>query len=353
MIYQMATEPGGLLQLLEFSSANTHFYVTALTIHDTKTLDPIKRFSTGVLKDSHYLREYKNDAIYKFFICSQALINLNKHTCFVADHQAVTRKELDKSKWLIDKYDICSATAACSHLPENQTLRVSFQKNTTDGQFKNNEMSLLNSLAVHIGRAIDISLKLSANNTHQSLDDHIDDSDRCIALISTTAHVCKLNTAFELFLNKQKSIVVSTNTLRFKDISLQQHFDILLTQTKFDALTMKQDYQFIIPSGDDDADYQATLVPIHNSAGAYQLLLTISPISIRLSDKFEQLLKQTTLNSSELDVIYKLSQNMTTNDIAETKDRSVHTIRTQIKSIQRKLGVNTQAAAISKIYQCL
>lgn len=195
----MATEPGGLLRLLQFSSAKTHVYGAALTIHDTKTLDPIKRFSTGVLKDSHYVRKYKNDPIYKFLIYSQALIKLNKHTCFVADHQAVTRKELDKSKWLIDRYDICSTTAACSHLPENQTLRVGFQKNTTDEQLKNNEMSLLSALAVHIGRAIDISLKLSANNSHQSLDDHIDDSDRCIALISTTAHVCKLNTAFEIF----------------------------------------------------------------------------------------------------------------------------------------------------------
>ena len=286
MIYQMATEPGGLLRLLEFSSANTHFYGAALTIHNTKTLDPIKRFFTGVLKDYHHVREYENDAIYKFFIYSQALTKLNTHACLVADHQAVSRQELEKSKWLIDRCDICRATAACSHLPENQTLRVSFQKNTADRQFKSNEMSLLNSLAVHIGRAIDISLKLSANNTHQSLDDHIDDSDRCIALISTTAHVCKLNPPFEIFLSKNKSIVVSTNTLRFTAVSLQQKFELLLVQIKFNAPTMKQNYQFIIPSGDDDADYQATLVPIHNSAGAYQLLLTISPISIRLSDKF-------------------------------------------------------------------
>ncbi|MFT7307114.1 MAG: DNA-binding CsgD family transcriptional regulator [Candidatus Azotimanducaceae bacterium] len=349
----MATEPDALLWLLEFFSDNTHFHGAALTIHNTKTLDPIKRFSTGVLKDSQYVHEYKNDEIYKFDIWSQALTKLNKQACFVADHQAVTRKELEKSKlkWLIDRYDICSATAACWHLPENQTLRISFQKNTTDGQFKEDEMSFLNSLAVHIGRAIEISLKLSANNAHQSLDDHIDGSDRCIALISTTARVCKLNTAFEIFVSRQKSIVVSSNTLRFKDVSLQQHFELLLAQTKFDVLTMKKDYTFIIPSGDDDADYHATLVPIRNSQGEYQLLMTISPVSIRLSDKFEQLLMQTALTPSELDVIYKLSKNLTPNDIAKTKNRSVHTIRTQIKTIQRKLGVNTQAAAISKIYQ--
>jgi DNA-binding CsgD family transcriptional regulator len=195
--------------------------------------------------------------------------------------------------------------------------------------------------------------KSTNDNAHQSLDNHIDGSDRCIALISTNARVCKLNTAFEIFVSKQKSILLSTNTLRFRDVSLQQHFELLLTQTKIDALTMKQDYQFIIPSGDDDADYQATLAPISNSEGEHQLLMSISPVSIRLSDKFEQLLIQTALTPSELDVIYKLSKNMKSNDIAKIKDRSVHTIRTQIKSIQRKLGVNTQAAAISKIYQWL
>jgi DNA-binding CsgD family transcriptional regulator len=195
--------------------------------------------------------------------------------------------------------------------------------------------------------------KSTNDNAHQSLDNHIDGSDRCIALISTNARVSKLNTAFEIFVSKQKSIVLSTNTLRFRDVSLQQHFELLLTQTKIDVLTMKQDYQFIIPSGDDDADYQATLAPISNSEGEHQLLMSISPVSIRLSDKFEQLLMQTALTPSELDVIYKLSKNMKSNDIAKIKDRSVHTIRTQIKSIQRKLGVNTQAAAISKIYQWL
>ena len=351
----MAMEPDVLLRLLEFFSANTHLPSTALTIHNTKTLDPIKGFSTGLLKRSQYVQEYKNDEIYKFEIRSNASTKLNKQYFFLADHQAVTRRELDKSKskWFIARYDIYSATVACWHLPENQTLIISFQKNTTDGLFKEEAMSFLNSLAVHISRAIEISLKISANNTYPSLDDHIDGSDRCIALISTTACICKLNTAFEIFVSKQKSIVASTNTLRFMDVSLQQQFELLLAQTKLDVLTMKKNYQFIIPSGDDDADYQATLVPIRNSEGEYQLLMTISPISIRLSDKFEQLLKQTALTLSELDVIYKLSKNMTTNDIAETKDRSVHTIRTQIKSIQRKLGVNTQAAAISKIYQWL
>jgi DNA-binding CsgD family transcriptional regulator len=191
------------------------------------------------------------------------------------------------------------------------------------------------------------------SNSYQELDDHIDGSDRCIALISTTARICKLNTAFEIFVSKQKSIVESTSTLRFKDASLQQHFELLLAQTKLDALTMKKDYEFIIPSDDDDADYRATLAPIRNSEGEYQLLMTISPTSIRLSDKFEQILMQTRLTPSELDVIYKLSKNMKSNEIAKIKDRSVHTIRTQIKSIQRKLGVNTQAAAISKIYQWL
>ena len=203
--------------------------------------------------------------------------------------------------------------------------------------------------------------KSTNDNSYQSLDNHINGSDRCIALISTTARVRKLNTAFEIFLSKNKSIVVSTNTLRFKDTSLQQHFELLLVQTKIDVLTIKQDYQFVIPSGDDDADYQATLAPIRNSEGEgegegegeHQLLMTISPISIRLSDKLEKLLMQTALTQSELDVIYKLSKNMKSNDIAKIKDRSVHTIRTQIKSIQRKLGVNTQAAAISRIYQLL
>jgi DNA-binding CsgD family transcriptional regulator len=189
------------------------------------------------------------------------------------------------------------------------------------------------------------------NNFYQSFDDRIDSSDRCIALISTTARVYKLNKAFQVFVSKQKLIVVSTNTLRFRDVNLQQHFKLLLAQTKLDVLTMRKDYQFIIPSGDDDADYQATLAPKRKSEGGYQLLMTISPISIRLSDKFEQLLKQTTLTPSELDVIYKLCGNMTPSDIAKIKDRSVHTIRTQIKSVLRKLGVNSQAAAISKIYK--
>jgi hypothetical protein len=39
--------------------------------------------------------------------------------------------------------------------------------------------------------------------------------------------------------------------------------------------------------------------------------------------------------------------------ISEINDRLVHTTRTQIKSIQRKLVVDTQTAAISKIYPWL
>ena len=65
MICQMATKPDALLRLLELYSANTQFHGTAITIHNTKTLDPIKRFSKSVLKDSQYVQEYKSGKIYE------------------------------------------------------------------------------------------------------------------------------------------------------------------------------------------------------------------------------------------------------------------------------------------------
>ena len=349
----MATEPDALSWLLEFFSENTYFHGGALTIHNTKTLEPIRRLSSGVLADPQYLKEYNDDEVYRLDIWSQSLTAIGKQAQFVADHQVLTRDEFNKSelKNFTDKYDVYSATAANWQLPNNQTLRISFQKNSFYGLFNEEELSFLNSLAHHIGRAIEINLKFQLNNSYSSLANHLECSDQCIALIYTSALICNSSAPFETFIEKQKSVVVTNSILRFKDTKIQQHFELLLTQVKYNILNVQKDFTFIIPSGDDDANYQATFVPIRNSIGEDHILITINPISIRLSDKFERLLTQTTLTPSELNVIYKLSKNLTLNDIAKIKNRSVHTIRTQIKSIQYKLGVNTQAAIISKVFQ--
>jgi DNA-binding CsgD family transcriptional regulator len=353
IIYQMATEPNALAWLLEFFSKNTYFHGGALTVHDTKTLEPIRRLSTGVLADSQYVSEYEKNDLYRIDLWSQAIAKTNQQAQFVADHQAVSRKELDKTelKSVIDRYDIYSATGAFWSLPNNQTLRISFQKNSVHGLFSEDELSFLNSLAHHIGRAIEINLKFQVNNSHLSLANHLEYSNQCIALISTSARVFNSSAPFQIFIEEQKRIVINTNILQFNNTKIQQHFEILLAQIKNSIQGVEKDLSFIVPSGDDDADYQATLVPIRNSEGEYQILVTISSISIRLTDKFERLLAQTQLTQSELDVIYKLSKNITVADIAKIKNRSVHTIRTQIKSVQNKLNVNTQAAMISKIFQ--
>ncbi|MCJ8322050.1 MAG: hypothetical protein MJK12_20630 [Colwellia sp.] len=350
IIYQIATEPKALSWLLEFFAENTYMHGGSLTVHNTKTLETIKRISVGVASDPQYRKEYKND-MQRVDVWTQALLTQHKQGHFAGDHQFFLRDKFDKSelKPLLSKYDSYSATGAHWHLPDNQTLRISFQKNSTHGLFNDDELLFLNSLVNHIGRAIELNIKFKNTGSHKTLVAVIEQSDQSIALISSSSCVFISSPSFEKLAEKQRAFTVSVNAVSFINIKTQQYFEHILRQISFNSLNVDAPLSFIIPSGDDDADYKATLVPILNGISELKILLTITPVAVRLLDKFDHLLAQKILTQSELDVAYKLSQNLSLTDIANIKNRSVHTIRTQVKSIQRKFGVNSQAGIVSKI----
>ncbi len=142
--------------------------------------------------------------------------------------------------------------------------------------------------------------------------------------------------------------------VNFKQLETQKMFESCLLKVKylFDQLNAKQSFTV---ASNDDADFQCILTPLKSPNHHFglsipiQILLTIEPLAVRISDKSPQIIAQTNVTHTELAICILLARGLSIKEISQSKSRSENTVRTQVKSIQRKFGVNSQAGIVSKI----
>jgi DNA-binding CsgD family transcriptional regulator len=356
IIYQIAIEPNAFQWLLDFLNENTHFHGSSIAVHDTQTLETINRICGGVTQDALFQQEHK-----KLYgsedIWAIGLMKCPYQGQFIPDHLLIARNTFEQStlKKFLQPYDVYSATGAHWNLANNKTVRISFQKNTTGGYVTESELCFLNLLTNHISRALTINQKLQVNEDKTSLLKHIERNQQCVALISLRGDMYCSNIVFENFIEKMEAISMHNGRLRFKELHTQQTFEKYLLQTKFLFSKSKVKQSFILASNDNDADFQCVMTPLINQTSHFdvsepiKILLTIEPISIRISDKSSKIIQETHVSPAELDICLHLARGLSIKDISNIKVRSEQTVRTQVKSIQRKFGVNSQAGIVSKI----
>ena len=360
LIYQSATEPGAFEWLLDFIIENTYLHSGSITVQDTEHFQVSKRVSVGVLKDEQFKSTFqsldKSEDIW-----SLALLKNKVPDVFLADHEFVERSEYDQSELraLQQGYDIFAATGAYWQLPNNTAIRFCFQKNQTSGLFNQEDIIFLNSLSRHISRAISINQKLQASQHKASLVDHIERNNQCVALITLKGKVISSNIVFEQFIENRGLLQLTDNNITFKMLDTQQMFEACLLQVKYLFAQSNAKQSFVIASNDDDADFQCILTPLISKEYQFDLsesvkiLLTIEPLAVRISDKSTQIIAQTNVTPTELELCLQLARGISIKEISQSKSRSENTVRTQVKSIQRKFSVNSQAGIVSKILTIL
>ena len=360
LIYQSATEPGAFEWLLDFIIENTYLHSGSITIQDTKNFQVSKRVSVGVVKDDQFKNDYlsldKNADSW-----SLGLIKNKTPYIFFPDHKIVERSTFNKSelKSLLQQYDISAGTGAHWRLPNNKTVRFCFHKNPTSEFFNQEELNFLNSLSRHISRAISINQKLQASQHKASLVDHIERNNQCVALITLKGKVISSNIVFEQFIENRGLLQLTDNNITFKMLDTQQMFEACLLQVKYLFAQSNAKQSFVIASNDDDADFQCILTPLISKEYQFDLsesvkiLLTIEPLAVRISDKSTQIIAQTNVTPTELELCLQLARGLSIKEISQSKSRSENTVRTQVKSIQRKFSVNSQAGIVSKILTIL
>jgi len=356
LIYQSATEPDAFEWLLNFIIENTYLHSGSITIQDTENFQVSKRVSVGVLKDEQFNSDYlslnKNDDCW-----SLGLIKNKTPSIFFPDHKIVERSVFNKSrlKPLVQQYDISAGTGAHWLLPNNKTVRFIFHKNQAAELFNQEELIFLNSLSRHISRAISINQKLQASQCKASLVDHIERNNQCVALISLKGKVISSNRVFERFIENRGLLQLADNYITFKMLDTQKMFERCLLQVKYLFAQSNAKQSFIIASNDGDADFQCVLTPLISKEYQFDLsesvkvLLTIEPLAVRISDKSPQIIAQTHVTPTELELCIQLARGLSIKEISQSKSRSENTVRTQVKSIQRKFGVKSQAGIVSKI----
>ena len=356
IIYQSATEPEAFQWLLDFLIENTSLHSGSLTIQDTENLQIINRLTNGVVNDEQFKSDYLSLEQHEDF-WSLGLIENKMPDVFFPDHLIYDRKLFKKTnlKKLVSRYDISAATGAHWLLPNNQTIRLCLHKNKQNQLFKQGELLFLNSLSRHISRAISINQQLQSSNHKASLVDHIERNNQCVALVSLKGKVISSNIVFQTFVEKSGLSKLDGGYLYFSELNTQQAFENCLLKIKyaFSQSSVKQVLK--ICSQDDDSDFQCTLTPLINNNQHFDItepakvLLTIEPLTVRISDKYHQITSQTNLTQTEFYICMYLVKGLSIKEISQKKCRSEDTVRTQVKSIQRKLSVNSQASIVSKI----
>jgi len=356
IIYQSATEPEAFEWLLDFIIENTYLHSGSITIQDTENFQVSKRISVGVVKDKQFKSDYlsldENDDCW-----SLGLIKNKMPSIFFPDHKIVDRSIYIKSKLkpLLQQYDIAAGTGAHWLLPNNKTVRFIFHKNQAAELFNQDELTFLNSLSRHISRAISINQKLQASQHKASLVDHIERNNQCVALISLKGKVISSSSVFEQFIENRGLLQLSDNHVFFKMLDTQKMFENCLLQVKYLFAQSNAKQSFVIASNDNDADFQCVLTPLINKDYQFDLsesvkvVLTIEPLAVRISDKSPQIIAQTNVTPTELEICIQLARGLSIKEISQNKCRSENTVRTQVKSIQRKFSVNSQAGIVSKI----
>lgn len=109
--------------------------------------------------------------------------------------------------------------------------------------------------------------------------------------------------------------------------------------------------QMEINSGEKNNRYDAIFIAqtIRLSNMAHNLVC-LTNLSINWTNTLSNLLeKNFSITPSELEILHELCTGKNLNEIAHDRNRSLHTIRTQLKSVYPKLGTNSQADLVRTI----
>ncbi|AWB67183.1 hypothetical protein C2869_12385 [Saccharobesus litoralis] len=359
LIYQFVNDDNAPQQFLNYLVDELGFHGGNIAIQNTRSLAVSEKLTAGISADPTYQSEHLRRNINSVDIWAKQLLQNPNQGQFLADHQMVDRAVFDTSevKAFLDPFEVGAAIGAHWQMHGDEVFRLSLLNHVSLGLISQQQQALLNSLSPHLTRALKFRMQFEFNELKSHVFQQLESHNQSVAIVSVAGQVLAFNTCFDSHATQQKILVVKNDKLQFKNPAAQQVFSRYLQQLHFDTIATTPDCSLTLASGDNDANYLATFTPIllqntFSFLGLQQVLVfKMAPEYIRLTDKRPRLMSQTGLSPVELETGLMLAQGNCIKQIARSCNKSEHTVRTQVKKIQRKLGVSSQAEIVAHLFK--
>jgi DNA-binding CsgD family transcriptional regulator len=256
----------------------------------------------------------------------------------------------DYGRWQQDQNMIDSAWLVVDSTSSHTTL-LAIQRTVEQGEYLQTELDQLDRLVPYIRQAVLL---------YQQLDKTIAPSETISGLINALPYPSfVLNERAELlysndkakhFLKKQEQVSISNKRFQFQNSVHQAAF--LSSSTQILRASMGQDVfdnDVIIFKHKDSRAFMMTLAPIEGSG----ILVTIYDSSQRSFPNSELIATYFGLTQAESILCSDLVLGMSLKEVAETRCKSEATIRSQLKQIFPKVGVNRQGQLICTVLMAL
>ncbi|UTF61449.1 hypothetical protein [Gilvimarinus sp. DA14] len=344
LIYSTAFDASAWKSFMALIKKELRYELANVTLVNNQSLKPISRqhHNNPSEYESLYLKHFHSrDIWYK------ALQERSKEGVFTPSHRVVTPENYKKSEFYNDflkRYQINNAIGGYWQWQDDISARVSFLRSDAAGPISEAEEYFFNSLSRHIKHA----LRLQHSNFASSQTEN----GSCAAIITTDLTLLHYTDSFMQLLDDGGLSAGFSHRLCFKDRSSQENLAATLRTMDLPGAPDSATVPIIINGS------IAVLVhisPLYLSActsrGQRTFLLNLSTAGLFKTEIPIQ--QKLGLTDAEFAICKDLAQGACIKSITAKRCRSEHTIRKQVKDIQSKLSVSTQAGVVAKYYQLL
>lgn len=288
---------------------------------------------------------------------------------FMASHEIIPQKDYLNSD-MFHRYGKCAdiyyATGLHIRHDNNIGIRIAFQRGKHQGGFKHHTLNYLNRLLPHMERSIALNKRMVELKIDKQFNDDLLNQFSFPIFILDSNHTIQLtNHAAESLLKTTDRVCVhKTKITKIKGIKPNLLSESLSNASMPDALYSENSQLINRFIGKDENNKQSDWVieifpckiPVNSyshslfgSVHSNYSVLTIHDTGQGTLSSHRVLLEDFKMSPAEIDVAALIAQGLSPKEIADCRHRSLETIRTQIKTINSKLGASRTSQTIALI----
>ncbi|MDV2078005.1 helix-turn-helix transcriptional regulator [Marinobacter xestospongiae] len=338
LIYQAIGSPGRWQALIETLKLDINASMGLFSLEDKHTGKPLHILSSGF--DNRDLETY-SEHFYDMDIWSKRLFEIERPQ-FVTSDEMMSLRDFKRTEVYNDyarPLDIHHATGNYLITEGNAVLRVAFQRSQSQGPFQTAETDHLTQLRPHIQRAItiqgDLDRSHSSEHHHKAL---LDNLGNAALVLDVHGTILYHNDAADRLVGSGSDLIAVRGRLHPRNPDLRSQFGLALREVTQQLQPVRYvhtpDFRLILELSPFQWRQSLLGVPIATSMCALVKIKGRHPAPV---EAIQRLQLAFGLSGREANVGYWLTRGYTPERIAEQENRTVHTVRSQIKSMTRKL----------------
>ena len=356
-LYSCVNDEAGFTPFLDDLISQFSVFSSALVCIDPKAKKGYFGWSTGypaglisdlirtglVFSDEAVMRA-ATEPVGSIYSWSKGVANFN-----ITNHLSVNSKVWAKATSMKDS--ACYTFA----LNDGRKIALILNRNEHQGVFFQEDLKLLNRLAAHIQRAVDLYVSLhKQRQLKQGLDSAINSLDHPMAIYSATGSLVNANPAFIQFGKTHQVFVVEDNSLSFLNEDNDEQFQKMLLMLTLVSEPKAAGMEVMFMKNSEDRLLRLQLRPLYAGDAQLSGVLIEAKDTLTIVEPTVDIIGQViTCSEAEAKVVVRLLAGDDATETAATLRLSPHTVRSHIKEVLNKNNFTRQIDLIAMIIKAL